>query len=67
MKLIIDECLAESTKKILKEAGFELLLVEDILKPGIEDEIIFEYGSKKKIPIITHNRGLWKTRYSLPV
>lgn len=57
MELIIDECIAESTRLVLKEAGFKIVNVEDILDSGIEDEKIFEYGANQKIPIITHDRG----------
>jgi predicted nuclease of predicted toxin-antitoxin system len=57
MEIIIDECIAESTRLVLKEAGFKIVNVEDILDSGIEDEKIFEYGANQKIPIITHDRG----------
>ncbi len=57
MEIIIDECIAKSTRLILKEAGFKIINVEDILEPGVEDELIFEYASNHKIPIITHDRG----------
>ena len=57
MEIIIDECLAKSTRLVLKEAGFSLINVEDILNPGVYDEKIFEYAVNQKIPIITHDRG----------
>ncbi|HEC39162.1 hypothetical protein LCGC14_0663540 [marine sediment metagenome] len=57
MELILDECIAESTRLVLKEAGFKIVNVEDILNSGIEDEKIFEYSANQKIPIITHDRG----------
>ena len=57
MEIIIDECIADSTRLILKEAGFKNLNIEDILDSGVEYKKIFEYGANKKIPIITHDRG----------
>jgi len=30
MELIIDECIAESTRLVLKEAGFKIINVEEI-------------------------------------
>lgn len=57
MEIIVDECLAESTRLVLKEAGFKIINVEDILNSGVEDDKIFEYGANHKIPIITHDRG----------
>ncbi|MBA7523340.1 hypothetical protein ES705_15466 [subsurface metagenome] len=57
MELIIDECIAESTRLVLKEAGFKIINVEEILYSGVEDERIFEYGANQKIPIMTHDRG----------
>lgn len=57
MKIIIDECLAKSTRTILKNAGYETINIEDVLEPGVEDEKIFEYSAQNRIPIITHDRG----------
>ncbi len=57
MEIIIDECLAKSTRLILKEAKFKIINIEDILNSGVEDKKIFEYATNKKIPIITHDRG----------
>ena len=57
MEIIIDECIAKSTRLILKEAGFKIICVEDILNPSAEDEKIFECAVNQKIPIITHDRG----------
>ena len=57
MKLLIDECLAKSTVLILKKARFEILRVEKVLKPGVEDNKVFDYAAKREIPIITHDRG----------
>jgi predicted nuclease of predicted toxin-antitoxin system len=57
MKIIIDECLAKSTRTILKNVGYEIINIEDVLEPGVEDEKIFEYCARKRIPIITHDRG----------
>jgi predicted nuclease of predicted toxin-antitoxin system len=57
MEIIIDECIANSTGLVLKEAGFKVINVENILDSGVEDEKIFEYGANQKIPIITHDRG----------
>ncbi len=44
MKLLVDECLAKSTILILKKSGLNLLFVEKELKPGISDQIIFDYA-----------------------
>lgn len=57
MEIIIDECIADSTRLVLKEAGFKIVNVEDILESGVTDEEIFEYGANQKLPIITHDRG----------
>ena len=57
MEIIIDECIADSTRIVLKEAGFKIVNVEDILDSGVADEDIFEYGANQKMPIITHDRG----------
>lgn len=57
MKLLIDECLAKSTVLILKKARFEVLRVEKVLKPGVENNKVFDYAAKREIPIITHDRG----------
>jgi len=57
MEIIIDECIAKSTRLILKEAGFRTINIEDILHSGVEDEKVIEYASNHKIPIITHDRG----------
>ena len=46
---------AESTRIVLKEGGFKIINVEDILNSGVEDDKIFEYGANHKIPIITHD------------
>lgn len=54
MELIIDECVARSTRLILKKSGFELINVEDVLNPGIDDEKIVEFASNKQIPIISY-------------
>ncbi|MHA1625031.1 MAG: hypothetical protein ACTSWH_07880 [Promethearchaeota archaeon] len=50
MEIIVDECLAESTRLVLKEAGFKIINVEDIINSGVEDDKIFEYGTNHKIP-----------------
>ena len=42
MKIIVDEGLAESTRLVLKEAGFKIINVEEFLYSGVEDEKIFE-------------------------
>ena len=57
MEIIIDECIADSTRLVLKEAGFKIVNVEDILDSGVADEKIFEYAANQKLPIITHDRG----------
>ena len=57
MEIVIDECLAKSTRLVFKEARFNLINVEDVLFPGVDDEKIFEYAINQKIPIITHDRG----------
>ena len=57
MKILIDECITNSTRLVLKEAGFHLINVEEILKPGVVDESIFEYATNHKLPILTHDRG----------
>jgi len=63
MEIIIDECIAKSTQLILKEAGFEIKNIEEVLEPGVEDEKIFEYAANQKIPIITHDRGFGNLYY----
>ncbi|MBN1330392.1 MAG: DUF5615 family PIN-like protein [Candidatus Heimdallarchaeota archaeon] len=63
MKLIVDECLAESTKGILNELGFELLEVEEILNKRATDEEIYEYAKENAIAIITHDRGFGEIYY----
>ena len=57
MKIIVDECIAKSTKKILKGNNFELLEIEDILGTSSTDEDIYNYAVSHSIPIITHDRG----------
>ena len=42
MKIIIDECIAKSTRSCLIDAGFNIINVEDILNSGVEDEKIFD-------------------------
>jgi predicted nuclease of predicted toxin-antitoxin system len=56
MEILIDECIAKSTTLTLEQVGFKVLNVEDVLNPGVEDDTIFKYASKYKIPIITHDR-----------
>lgn len=56
MDIIIDECIAQSTRLILKQAGLTVINVEDVLHAGVEDEQIFNYASQNKTPIITHDR-----------
>jgi len=56
MDIIIDECISKSTKLILKQAGLNIVNVEDVLQAGAEDEEIFKYASQNKQPIITHDR-----------
>lgn len=57
MKIIIDECIAKSTRACLIDAGFKIINVEDILNSGVEDEKIFEYAKNEDLPIFTHDRG----------
>jgi predicted nuclease of predicted toxin-antitoxin system len=57
LRLIVDECLAVSTKEVLKEKGFELIEIYMILETGATDEEIYNYALKKSLPIITHDRG----------
>ena len=56
MEIIVDECIAKSTRLILKEWGFEIINVEDILYSGVDDEKIFENSANRQVPIITHDR-----------
>jgi predicted nuclease of predicted toxin-antitoxin system len=56
MKIIIDECISNSTRVLLKNLGFELLSIENILKFGEEDENIYQFATTNNIPIITHDR-----------
>jgi predicted nuclease of predicted toxin-antitoxin system len=56
MEIIIDECIAQSTRLILARAGLKIINVEDILHTGAEDELIFNYAHQNKTPIITHDR-----------
>ena len=51
MKIIVDECLAESTIKTLIKKGFKVLRINDILYFGVEDEKIFQSGIKL-LPLI---------------
>lgn len=57
MKIIIDECIAKSTRSCLIDAGFNIINVKDILDSGIDDEKVFEYAKNEDLPIITHDRG----------
>ena len=57
MKLIVDENLHALTVKILKDNGFEILTIDDILSWGATDGEIFRYATEYQIPIITHDRG----------
>jgi len=64
LKLIVDECLAESTKEILKEKEFELLEIEEILKQSTSDEEIFDFATEKSLAIITHDKGFGEIHHS---
>ena len=57
MEIIIDECVAKSTRLCLIDAGFKIIKVEDVLNPGIDDKKIFEYANKNNLAILTHDRG----------
>lgn len=46
MRVIVDECLAESTKKILRKNKFIVLEIDEILKLGITDEEIYDYATE---------------------
>jgi len=57
IKIIVDECIAKSTRRLLKENEFTIFKVYDILNPRIEDSEIFRYANNNKLPLITHNKG----------
>lgn len=56
MQIIVDECIAESTKRLLENLGFKVLTIESILHRKAEDEEIYEFASDKQIPILTHDK-----------
>lgn len=56
MKIIVDECISESTKKLLENSGFIILQIDAILGRGIDDEMIYEFASRNHIPLITHDK-----------
>ena len=56
MKIIVDECISESTIQLLKNVGFDILRINDILYYGVDDERIFDYTSKNQIPLLTHDK-----------
>jgi predicted nuclease of predicted toxin-antitoxin system len=62
--LIVDECLAESTKEILRKKGFELQEIEEILNQSATDKEIFEFATEKSIAIITHDRGFGEIHHT---
>lgn len=43
MKVIVDECIAKSTRLLLMEAKYDLVKVEQVLGSGAEDNEIYEY------------------------
>ena len=60
MKLIVDECLAESTIALLRTLGLNIVRISSILSWGAEDEEIFTFASTHQIPLITHDRRYGK-------
>lgn len=56
MKLIVDECISNSTRALLIDLHFELLSIENILQFGVEDEDIYQFATENNIPILTHDR-----------
>ncbi len=56
MRVIVDECLSESTKKILRKNKFIVLEIDEILKSSITDEEIYDYATENSTPLITHDR-----------
>jgi predicted nuclease of predicted toxin-antitoxin system len=63
MEIIIDECIAQSTRLILAKAELKIINVEDILQAGAEDELIFNHAYLNKTPIITHDRRFGEIYY----
>ena len=63
MKLIVDECLAKSTKETLKKMWFEILEIDKILDQRALDEEIYNYVLEKQIAIITHDRGFGEIHF----
>ena len=56
MEIIIDECISESTKKVLENSGFTILQIDTILGRGVDDETIYEFASRQQIPLLTHDK-----------
>jgi len=56
VKLIVDECLVESTVALLRELGFEPIPIGSILSWGAEDDAIFRFAAQHQLPVITHDR-----------
>ena len=56
MKLIVDECISRSSISLLRDLGFDIITLDNVLNFGIEDEKIYEYASKYQIPLLTHDR-----------
>lgn len=54
MKFLLDENIAFSLKKVLKENGYDVEHIND-RKKGIKDKEVFEYALKAKRCIITYD------------
>jgi predicted nuclease of predicted toxin-antitoxin system len=56
MRVLVDECIAESSGDVLKTIGFEVQRVEEVLQFQVSDEEILEYSAANQVPLITHDR-----------
>lgn len=63
MKIVVDECIAQSTSNVLIKHGFEVLSIDQILTAGVTDEEIYSYVSKNNLPILTHDRRFGQIFY----
>ncbi|MFX1512812.1 MAG: DUF5615 family PIN-like protein [Promethearchaeota archaeon] len=56
MKLIVDECISESTIRLLKGLNFEVIHSKVVVGKSADDEDIYAYAYENQVPLLTHDR-----------